>query len=175
MKNIFSFIIICFFYSCNKKAQVIIPNFKSFIFVDLNLQENTSVKFTGKDTLYIQKRLPDIPVENYVSVLNNQDRDSLTSRINKLNLEKNKSIYAQTDSDNTQVFILNKNKKTKSVCIIGKNGPIEINRFGDWLNKFTAKHKRIKTKEDKDFWDLENSVPPPFPPSKLKHIIFKKS
>ncbi|TPG42083.1 hypothetical protein [Flavobacterium pectinovorum] len=175
MKNITAFFILFFFYSCNKKAEVFIPNFTDFIFVDLNLQENTSIKFTGKDTLYIQKRMPDLPLENYILILNEQDRDSLISRINKLNLEEKQSIYAQTESDSSQVFILNKHEKTKSVSIIGKSGPTEVNSFGDWISKFEAKQKRIKTKENIHFWNLKNTVPPPWPPSKIKHITFKKS
>ncbi|WP_337966884.1 hypothetical protein [uncultured Flavobacterium sp.] len=175
MRKIISVIIICLFYSCNKKEAVFAPNFTDFIFVNLSLQENISLKFTGNDTLYFQKRLPDLPLENYIVVINKQDRDSLTLKINKLDLAKYESIYAQSAGDNSQVFILNKDGRSKSVCIIEGSGPEEMIRFGNWLNKLESKYKRIKTTEYIHFWNLQKVVPPPFPPSKLKKVRFIKS
>jgi len=174
MRTIISCLIICVFCSCNKKEEVLVPNFTDFILVNLNLKENTSLKFNGSDTLYFQKRLPDAPLANYILIINKQDRDSLISGINKLNFVKYESIYAQSASDNSQVFILNKDGKSKSVCSIEGNGPIEMIRLGNWLNKWAAKHKHIKTKEYIHFWDLPNVVPPPFPPSQVKKIKFIK-
>ena len=91
-----SFFFLC---SCNKGTKDLTPNFKAFIYVNLNLRENNSLKFTGSDTLFLQKRFPEEPVGNYIAILNKQDKDSLIKRINKLNLKKYSPNYIQNVDD----------------------------------------------------------------------------
>jgi hypothetical protein len=162
------------FFSCNKETKDLTPNFKAFIYVNLNLRENNSLKFSGSDTLYLQKRFPEEPVGNYIAILNKQDKDSLIKRINKLNLKKYSPNYIENIADgNSQVFIISRNKKPESIYIHGRIGPSEIKDFGSWFEKLQSELKFIKTKEYITFWNIENIVPPPPPPPIVKNIKFK--
>lgn len=162
-----------FLFSCNKGTKDLTPNFKTFIYVNLNLRENNSLKFTGRDTLYLQKRFPEEPVGNYIAILNKQNKDSLIKRINKLNLKKYSPNYIENiDDGNSQVFIISRNKKPKSIYIHGRIGPLEIKDFGSWFEKLESELRFIKTKEYITFWNIENIVPPPPPPPIVKNIKF---
>jgi hypothetical protein len=166
----------CFliFFSCNKETKDLTPNFKAFIYVDLNLRENNSLKFIGSDTLYLQKRFPEEPVGNYISILNKQDKDSLIKRINKLNFKKYSPNYIENIVDgNSQVFIISRSKKPESIYIHGSTGPSEIKDFGSWLENLESELKFIKTKEYITFWNIENIVAPPPPPPIVKNIEFE--
>jgi hypothetical protein len=175
MKKIFLVFTVAFFSSCDKEREIVAPNFTDFVYVNFNLRQNTSLKFSGTDTLFLQKRFPEEPVGNFIAILDKQDRDSLIRKINDLHFEKYKAKYFQEkiEDGNSQVFALNKGKKTKSVFIHGRTCPLEINDFGVWLKRFESKQKFIKTKEYIHFWDLGNLVAPPPPPPVVKKIIFK--
>jgi len=162
-------------FSCNKGTKDLTPNFKAFIYVNLNLRENNSLKFTGSDTLYLQKRFPEEPIGNYIAILNKQDKDSLIKRINDLNFKKYSPNYIEKNIEdgNSQVFIISRNKKPESIYIHGRIGPSEIKAFGSWFEKLESELKFIKTKEYITFWNIENIVPPPPPPPMVNNIKFK--
>jgi hypothetical protein len=175
MKKLVITLSIFIFFSCNKETTDLTPNFKDFIYVNLNLRETNSLKFSGNDTLYLQKRFSEQPDEHYIAILNRQIRDSLIKRINKLNFKKYKPNYiAQNIADeNSQVLIICRNKKPEFISINEKIGPSEIRAFRNWFEKFENELKFVKTKEYIHFWNNKNIVPAPPPPKIVKNIKFK--
>jgi hypothetical protein len=176
MKKLVFTMSIFIFLSCNKETKNLTPNFKDFIYVNLNLRETNSLKFSGNDTLYLQKRFSEKPDENYIAILNRQVKDSLIKRINKLTFEKYKPNYiAQNiDDENSQVLIICRNKKPEFISINEQIGPLEIRAFRSWLEKSKTELKFVKTKEYVHFWNNKNIVPAPAPPKIVKNIKFKE-
>ncbi|SEA66693.1 hypothetical protein SAMN05443667_10713 [Flavobacterium gillisiae] len=146
------------------------PNFKDFIYVNFNLRENSSLKFNGSDTLYLQKRFPEEAVGNFIAVLNRQDKDSLIEKINKLNFKKYEPTYIQKyiEDGNSQIFIINRNEKTESIYIHGSTPPSKINALGNWVENLQSRLQFVKTDEYIHFSNIENIVTPPPPPPIVK-------
>ena len=174
MKKLVIFILIFMVFFCSKETKNLMPNFDDFIYVNLNLKETNSLKFSGNDTLYLQKRFPEKPDEYYFTIINSQLKDSLIKRINKLTFEKYKPGYISqnTEGENLQFLIICRNEKPEFVSVSEKNEPSEIRTFRIWLKKLKTEVKFIKRKEYINFWNNKNILVPP-PPPIVKDIKFK--
>jgi hypothetical protein len=170
-------LLILIFISCKNENLKFTANFNDFFYINLNLTETNSLKFSGNDTLYLQKRFSEKPDEHYIAILNRQVKDSLIERINKLNFKNYKPNYIKenVDDENSQVLIICRNKKPEFISINEKIGPSKIKAFKSWFEKFKNELKFVKEKENFNFWNNENIVPAPPPPKKVKNIEFKKS
>lgn len=152
-------------FSCKNENPKLTANFKDFFYINLNLTETNSLKFSGNDTLYLQKSFSEKPDEHYIVILNRQVKDSLINRINALSFEKYEPNYI--GGVNKQVLIICRNKKPEFISIDEKNGSSEIRTFKNWLEKLENELKFIKTKENTHFWNNKNIVPAPPPPKKV--------
>ena len=110
-------------------GQKLTPNFEEFIYVNMNIKENTSFKFIGGDTIYLQKRLPEQSVLHFATVLNKGEKDSLIYKINKLDLDKYQPKYLPPDSvaANSMVFIFKQNQEVKFFTVHERTVSKEIN------------------------------------------------
>lgn len=163
--------------SCKKSnsEEKIIPNFKSFTYCYNDIRSNNLIKFTGNDTIFLQRRFPEEQEGNYYVVLEKRDKDWLNIFLNNLNLKVYDSIYDSSDVEDgyNETFIINRIGSERGVFISNRIGPIEFKELSDWLRNLKKNSIFIATKKVIDFNKPERFYLPPPPPPKVTYVNYK--
>jgi hypothetical protein len=169
MRSIITLLILFFMMiSCKKeiKENEVEANFKSFVYVYGDMRSYNLIKFTGGDTLFLQRKFPEHNEGNYYAVLPKVNKDWLNAYLNKLDFKKYKSIYESflMEDGSSEIFIMNRKGLERGVYT-HECGPKEFKQLSVWIENLKKNYTFIPTKKEIDFGNPERfSYPPPPPP-----------
>jgi hypothetical protein len=170
-QSLFISFILCL-YSCdNNDVKPEKKVFNEFVFSQAALHENYSLKFTQSDTFFIEKRFPE-PVMRFYALLSDSIRMKLNTQLTTLNLTRFAKLYRQENLEDgvSYKFHLRNDKVVKTVGVYGKEAPMGLYPFAEWLDSIAKTVVMFPLNRQIDFGDLSgiNVLPVP-PPPKMKN------
>ena len=137
-----------------------------------------SIKFTQDDTVFIQQHFASFSDtlksdKTYFAILNNSEKQTLDSFINKMNFAVYDTSYYQSyeDGDYYQFFISNDTIQ-KTIFVHSDSIPKELKAFGYWIVATKQKLKHFPIDTTVVFGSLKYFLPPTVPPP--PRIKFKR-
>ena len=140
-----------------------------------------SLKFTDNDSVFLREHwnngnivYPKAGI-NYFAIINESEKNELTSLIKKIDFRKIDSEYYENYLDgNTFQIIIRKGKFEKKVLVHSHKIPKELKSLSDWINNTKQNLKLTKTNKNLSFKSAFGILPPPPPPPIEKVIFIKK-
>ncbi|MCG9898521.1 MAG: hypothetical protein MH132_02235 [Hydrotalea sp.] len=162
----FLFITITAFGCDRPKAEPEKRTFDEFIFSYSEECCSYSLKFSDKDTIFMQRQFPE-PKENFFTIADRKHVFRLDSFIHRIELAKFDTMYFQNNlhDGGSYKFYLKLDTAIKWTFVYGDEAPKKLYEFGDWLRSLKEKMIYTKTNRQIDFGDLKYielpSVSPP--------------
>ncbi len=164
MKACSVLIITFLLFSCNNRNE---NTLNRFIVTSIENGIIVSAKSDFKDTLFYEYRFPD-STKYFFILLSKQQNEKLRKLIENVNTEKSSKKFEL--SSGQEVFIID-NGKVQYYKNDFHNKSENYRQINDFLGETSL--NMIRTTERKDFWNIENVIPPPNPP-KNTNLKFKK-
>lgn len=174
MRNLL-YLFLVVFASCERQVEGEKAGFDSFVFSSTALHSDYSVKFTGSDTIYLERRFPN-PTERFYGVITKSQKDSVHQVISEINFAKYDSIYDEykinglVDGGGYKFYLENGPEK-KWIYVYGDIAPEEIYRLASFFESLKEKQKFCPTTKKVDFGDLNHILLPEPPPLDVEDYL----
>lgn len=181
MKRILLITVVVFvFLGCKKEEANVKFKYFDFSFND-TFGTCFSVKFAPNDSVYIREHWnandvwdsTNIPKgkTNYIALISEKDRETLSELISKTNLKTYNSIYDENYSDGRfYTFYIDKDSIKKSIAIHSYKSdvPKDLDSLAKWIYNWKKKVKLTQTNKKLVFFSSKYVLPPPPPPIKTE-------
>jgi len=148
MRFLFFIVFLCLLFQKCKESPKVVPQ-KSIIWLDFTYTSPVeaifySLKITSGDTAYIKNYVPSQWDTSFYAILTDQDRSTLDSLINNMNLSALDTSYESDVTDGYDcTFTISKNDTLKAIYIHGGSVPEEMTRLTDYLIELKTKLKLL--------------------------------
>lgn len=142
--------------------------FDLLMFVDLNNNYTTSYKLSSLDTIFCEMKFLDSTVYSY-TLLNKIERKKLNELIILLqNSEKPRESFSI--GSNQSVLYIRNNKVNEYYISYSSMKNINFRKLIELFDTF--QNEKISILNKKDFWNTEDLIEPPGPPTPIDTIKF---